>query len=194
MNVVEMKPATSGKASAKPVNDAAGHALGKVLIKEAKATAEADKKAREKRKDTLKRIEGFTRENHLSFRAELEAERSIMALTAETEGMNVTEFRKHDSVFDAVYVTVSLWLKLSRAVEKGYKPDYAESWQYIDAKATETLHATATDDGTPLTNAAPTIRKGRPKADVVEKACKYLDNLNLNAAQTAAIIAHLSKK
>lgn len=187
-NLAEVAPVGKTK-KAGTKEGAAGYALATVLIKAAIDKAEREEKERESMKDTLKRLEKFSREDHLQFRANLEYERNTIRETAESLGFSLTAYKAMDSKSASVDVTVSLWLKMSKAIETHYKPDYSQSWGYISQSATEFNEARAVEKlqaaqaeakaagiAPPVEHVAPTKRKGRTAQPAHEKAIKMLSD------------------
>lgn len=189
MDIVNMKPATSGKGKAKPAaKGASGSALGVLILKQADATADAEVKQAESRKTTLGRLLKFTREDHLSFRTELAARLDTYKLAADTLGLTLEAYKKNDPKVNSVSVTVSLWKKLSEALETGFKPEMEASWGEISVKATEALASKAMDHVGTEDNpqrAAPVIKKkGRPAKSNVEKALDVLNGMPAQDLET----------
>lgn len=187
MEIAKMKPAST-RATAKPASKGnSGAALGLLIVKTAEAEATAEEKKTESRKDTLRRLEKFTREDHLAFRAELDkCEREYKTL-AEAAGFSLTAWRAMVPRCNSVIVTVSLWRKMSMAVETGLDVDYEQPWAYISQKATDAIASkahTGTTDA-PQT-AAPTKRKGRPSKSNYDKAVALLDGMPLQDLEKIA--------
>lgn len=181
MDIAEMKP-TAKKAPAKPASKGnAGSALATLLIRQAEQKAQNETKEKESYKDTLRRVEKFTREDHLAFRAELDAVLDVQKLSAESLGHTLASYRIMNPEANSVAVTVSLWRKMSEACESGYKPDYSQSWGFISVAATSALQAKAsTHIGTeesPARGAPIKKQRGRPAVDNVTKALKVLDGM-----------------
>lgn len=191
MDIAQMKPAAK-KAAAKPTaKGTSGAALGVLILKQADATAEAEIKQAESRKTTLARLIKFTRDDHLAFRTELGARLDTYKLAAETLGLTLEAYRKNDPKVNSVTVTVSMWRKLSEAVETGFRPDLDSGWAEISLKATEALQSKAMDHvGTPENpqRAAPVIKKkGRPGKTNVEKGLAVLDGMPAQDLETIGL-------
>lgn len=189
MDIAEVQP-TAKKASAKTASKGnTGAALATLLIRQAEKKAQAETKEKESYKDTLRRIEKFTRDDHLAFRAELDAVLDVQKLAAESMGHSLASYRIMNPEANSIAVTVSLWRKMSEACETGYKPDYTQSWGYISVTATAALQAKAsTHAGTEESpqRAAPVTKKkkGRPAIDNVTKGIKALDGMPLQDLET----------
>lgn len=189
MDIAEMKP-TAKKAAAKTASKGnSGFALGVLILKQADATAEAELKTAETRKQTLGRLLKFTREDHLEFRKALQARLDEYKASAETLGLTLSAFQQSDPKANSVTVTVSLWKKMSEAIEAGYRPEMDQPWAYISAQATAALMSKASAHvGTAEApqRAAPVVKqkRGRPAADNVAKAIKLLTGMPAQDLET----------
>lgn len=190
MDIVEMTP-VSKKVSAPTAGGAKGSALAVIILKAADKVAEQEVKAAESRKDTLKRICAFTREDHLAFRKALDDRLQIYKDTAASLGLTFEALKASDPKASSISATVSMWRKMSEAVEAGYRPEFEQPWAYISACATTALMAKAADHvGNPENPArsAPTIKKrGRPSKSNVEKALALLDGMPVQDLETIGL-------
>ena len=189
MDIAEMKPTTKKAAAKTAAKGSSGSALGVLILKQADATAEAEIKAAESRKTTLGRLMKFTRDDHLAFRKELQDRLDEYKASAETLGLTLSAFQQSDPKANSVTATVSLWKKMSEAIEAGYKPDMDQPWAYISAQATAALYAKASNhQGTEAEpqRGAPVVKKkkGRPAADNVAKALKVLEGMPAQDLET----------
>jgi hypothetical protein len=136
-NVIERQPIQKkGKADQKGAN---GAALAAVYIKDAEHLAAQTVKVEVSMKDRLRSLEKLTREDHLEFRAALVARQELISQEATKAGLTLTLYREADRADDVVYVTCSLWAKMSSAVETGWKPNYDTHWSEISKAATASL-------------------------------------------------------
>lgn len=187
MEIAEMKPVSKKASANKPEKGNAGAALGVVLLKQADTIAAAEVKQAESRKDTVIRLVKFTRDDHLEFRRTLAERLDSYKMQAEMLNLTLSAYQQSDPSVNSVIVTISLWRKMSEAIETGYKPDMSQSWAYISQKATEALAAKlaphAGTEETPKT-ASPTRRRGRPGKTNVEKALAVLDGMPMQDLET----------
>jgi hypothetical protein len=187
MTALQMSPVSaaknSGKDTTKAAKGAAGHAFALVLIKDAEARAEAEAKKQESLKSRLEKLMPMSREDHLEFRKVLTAKREEITAAATALNMSQAKYMEGDTRASVVNVTVSLWLKLSNAVEKGYKPDFDAPWAAISAGATDHIAAAAnTTTGTGARNQGPTARKGRIGKSAVVKLADFVKQNDLSKA------------
>lgn len=174
---------------------AQGFALGTVIVRNAVETAERESKQAESMKDTLRRLQVLARPEHLSFRAVLEAKLEETKAEAELLGYSLTAYRAMSPKANSVSVTVSMWLKMSKALECGFTPDYDQSWAYNSRKATEQNEAKlakVAPEGSTGTPVNPIARQGRKAASAYDKALKAIEPLSkIELCQLAAHIATL---
>jgi hypothetical protein len=184
-----MKPAGKTKGSAKPsAKGVAGHALGLLILKLADNQAEAEVKQAETRKDTVLRLEKFTREDHLEFRKELADRMDAYRMAAEAIGLTISAYRGNDPKVNSVSVTVSLWLKMSSAIEAGFKPDHTQAWAIISLKATETLQSKAHTGSVENPSAvSPTKKVGRKATSGIDKAKALIETLPMQDKEKLAL-------
>lgn len=185
MDVKEMKPARKGgKVAAKPVaKGATGHALALQLVQVAEEQAEKAVAEAMSRKGTLARIERFTREDHVAFRKELDDRMQSANDMAGSLGVSLNALRRVDTRINTVCAVVSLWRKMSAAVETGYRHDPKETWDCISLQASERLAAKGVNGSPVMTESGagelvrttgPTARRGRKAAPVSDKVIKLL--------------------
>jgi hypothetical protein len=102
--------------------------------------------------------------------------------------MTLEAYKQSDPKVNSIAVTVSMWRKMSEALEAGYKPDFAQPWAYISVQATAALMAKASNHvGTEEApqRAAPVIKKkGRPAKSNVEKALAVLEGMPAQDLET----------
>ena len=172
---------------------AQGFALGTVIVRNAEQAAEHEERQRETMKATLRRLESLARPEHLAFRAVLETKLETIKEEAEVSGYSLTAYRAMMPKVNSVAVTVSLWSKMSKALECGFTPDYDQSWACNNQKATEQVQAKLAktapegEKGTPVNLIA---RKGRRAVSDYDKALKAIETLNkTELTQLAAVIA-----
>jgi len=169
MDLANMKPAGKSKKAATNGALAKGHAMGLLMLRDADKKADAEAKARESMKDTLKRLQGLERDGHLEFRKVLEGRKAEIQERATIANVNLQTWFTMESKDGSVYATISLWLKMSKALETGWIPDYSMAWGIISMAATDALAAKASDGTDKPQTAAPTTRRGRKaKATTVE--------------------------
>lgn len=157
-----------------------GFALGTVLVKNAIAAAEQEVKTAESMKATLQRLQVLARPEHLAFREVLEAKLTQTREEAEVLGYSLTAYRAMSPVVNSVSVTVSMWLKMSKALECGFVPEYDQPWSYLSQKATEQVAAKLAKeapDGEKGTPVNPVARKGRKVISNYDKAIKAIEIL-----------------
>ncbi len=187
MDIAEQKVISNTKTAKPKAIGASGHALAVLLIREAEKAGEREIKEAESRKATLQRIDKFTRDDHLEFRKTLDDRTKLLQEMADVSGFTLNAYCGMDAKANSVRVTISLWRKMSEAVEAGFKPDYKQSWAFISASATEVRQskgAPSPDVDKPQA-AGPTKRKaGRIAISNVDKAKKMLGEFPLQDLQT----------
>jgi hypothetical protein len=181
MDIAEQKVVqsrkNSGKGTTASAKGAAGHAMGVVFVKEAQKAAEQEVKQRESMKDKLKRLTALDRESHLEFRKVLAERVQQITDVAKGMGISLTEYLRGDGISASVYASLSMWAKMSRACETGWKPDMALPWAEISVAATDALAAKAsTGENGETQTANPTKRKGRPQKTLMEKVKALLED------------------
>jgi hypothetical protein len=189
MDIANMKPAGKQKASAKPAAvGVAGSALGILIVKGAYAQAETEVKQAESRKDTVLRLMKFTRDDHLEFRKVLNDTLDTFKQAAESMNLTLQAFKENDPKVNSVSVTVSLWRKMSEAIDIGFKPDMSDSWAALSLKATETLQSKASDGTTDNPSAVnPSRKKGRKATSALDKIKGQIETLPLQDKEKLAL-------
>jgi hypothetical protein len=165
VDLVEMKPISSGKAKASTNGDAAkGSALATVCIKYATKRMEQEEKEQGKLAAIVRSIAELPRDGHKEFRAELSRELELIKELHKIGGGGdgkVTSANMAGYSLNSFKVLVTNWRTISMAVECGYKPEN-KPWALVLAESVAMKHAEASA-GTP-TAELPTKRKAGRKA------------------------------
>lgn len=141
-NVLEQSP-VSTKASA-DVKGTHGSGYAAMLISFLEAKAEAVVKIQVSLKDKLKGFYDFSDDDFAAYHEETRKYRDTIKAEAEKAKLTVTKFRQSAPGVDYVYVSLSEFDRLARAVKTGWRPDVDRlSWAAIKAEATERLDAQA---------------------------------------------------
>jgi hypothetical protein len=120
-----------------------GAGLALVFIKDAEDRAGQELKAELSMKDRIKELMPLTQADHQEFRAALEARRDLIKAEADKAKITMTAYLQADTVARSLNVTLSLWLKMSRAIETGWQPNLEKAWGEISKSATDALDAQA---------------------------------------------------
>ena len=171
------------KAAPAVMAGAYGAGLATVFLNEdEKGIRDAIKKT-ESMKDRLKKLVKFTAEDHAEFRAVLEAKRLNMGTAAKAAGFEnlgdyFTKGGIEGQVAKSLQVTISLWLKMSKATQNGFKPDYEMAWADISSKATQAADAKSAKagegKGTPVNPAAAAAEKAKTASKLLDKAKSFV--------------------
>jgi hypothetical protein len=141
-NMVEKQP-RGKKVSAKGAAGAYGAGLALVFIKEAEESAQAELRAEVSYKDRLRELEKCAREDHLEFRKGLDERRDLIGKEAAKVKLGVAKYLEANTVDRTIYNRLSMWDRMSRACEAGYRPNYDKSWAEISLGASDKLKAQA---------------------------------------------------
>lgn len=141
-------PRKASKKSAKAQPGAQGAALAMVFLQRFEQRADEALKEQLSMKDALRELHdaGMDHDSHIEYRKALEAKRDSITAEGKKGGLTITAYRAADARADSIYVSISLWLKMSRAVELGWNPDYDKAWSEISASATAKLDAQAASE------------------------------------------------
>ncbi len=188
MSDIRKRSVVGGSKSAPAVMAGAhGAGLAVMFLKEDEASirkeyADAEKK-KESMKSRLKKLVSFTAQDHAEFRAVLEAKRLDMGATAKVNGFDklgdyFTQGGIDGQVAKSLQVTISLWLKMSKATQNGFKPDYEMAWADISAKATPyadpKVNMAGGGKGTPVNPAAAAAEKAKTASKLLDKAKSFV--------------------
>jgi len=199
------KPSSTPESKAQAIikgKQAKGEALAEVLISTIHAQCESEEKIKTSLALKIEELKTLTREGHLAFRARIESERESFNLMRkmQTQGMENpledTDVAAKDTLggygFNSFAVRLSQWVKLSNAIERGYKPaKQGFNKTYADAVAFMSSHAASE-------NPSPAKKVGRkPKAQLslleqVQALCKGAEKAELETISAWALRA--SKK
>jgi hypothetical protein len=127
-----------------------GSALATVFLREDEAAIRADFKKQDSMKDRLRKIAGLGTEERVEFRATLEEKRAEIRAAAEAKGMKQQDYFKSSiegRVHGSLNVAISDYSRLSKALDKGWKPDYSMHWLDLKLKATEALDSSGSSGG-----------------------------------------------
>lgn len=168
-------PVDQVKAAAK-ANGAKGTALATVCVAYATKCAKEDESRSEKLRSIVKSIGDLTREGHVAFRSELQAELDMIASLEKGVG---AEKRTMGYSMNSFRTMVSNWKTISQACELGLKTkdadDAPKSWGQVLGEAVHIKHAHASDSQNPAT---PTKRKaGRKTLTDLDRAKAAFDKL-----------------
>lgn len=137
-NVLEMTP-VSGQASAS-VKGTHGAAVGAELIKFLEDKAKAVVAEQKPLKMRLKAFYDFSDDDFDGYFATSRHYRDEIKKKADAAKLTITKFRQSAPGIDYVYVSLSEFDRLARAVKTGWRPDVDRlSWAAIKAEATERL-------------------------------------------------------
>lgn len=171
-----------------------GHTLAASIIASAIKSGERVLAEQRSRKDTLRLLMEF-RDNadHIAFRQDLEAKLSEVKADAEKATLSLNAYSEANPIAASIRAEVSLWTKMSNAVEKGFTGqavDLDKSWGEISKAATAHLDNMRTSTGAPATgkhtNAGPKQRKAGRKAKPLLDKAKEFAKANLRDATTNA--------
>ena len=193
MDVAEMKPISSGKASAgNKVDVAKGAALAVVCVKYATKVMEEEEKRGNKLKLIIKSIAELPHDGHVEFRAELTKELNLLKELTAAAGTKKAHMAGYS--LNSFAVLVSNWKTISTAVELGYKPG-EKSWPVVVSESVQMreAHASNSAEGAQL----PIKRKaGRKATPLIEKAQAAAEKLSPEefvqfAAWVATTLKHM---
>jgi hypothetical protein len=148
----------AGKAKAN-VAGAAGHALATLIIAEATMVGELLEKSMTSRKDKLAKLIGLDGDGRKEFMADMTAKQAEINDDAKAvQGRSLRDYMEDYPKAGSIYAECSLWLRMAKAVDLGWKPtnDKGEAlpqkawpeWRLLGMQATKALDA-----------------KGKPSAD-----------------------------
>lgn len=144
-NVLERTPVAQ-QASAN-VSGAYGAGIAVVFIREteayAKKVADVEVKGERTMKDRLRDLIPLSLDDHIGFRNGLQQRVDAIGKEADDFKLSVSDYRKSNKVANVVYVTLSMWKKLSSAIAAGWKPDFDKPWSEISQSATAANDAQA---------------------------------------------------
>lgn len=129
----------SGKSTSAAAKGAHGAATAAVFIKAADDSARNAIKAQTTMKERLLSLVPFTKEDHMEFRAALEAQKTAYKAAADAKKISVQDYFKSGDegrIAAIVQTTVSMWQKMSLAVQAGWKPDTSKVWAELSKEAT----------------------------------------------------------
>lgn len=142
----------SDLASRKPVTGAAsadvkgthGSSVGEMLIKFLQTKAETIVKVSVSLKDKVREFYDFSDEDFEAYFNTTKAYREQIALEAAKAKLNVTQYRKAAEGVDYIYVSLSEFDRIARAVKTGWRPELRDmSWADVKMGATERLGSEA---------------------------------------------------
>lgn len=139
-NVLEQST-VSGQASA-DMKGTHGSGYAALLIKYLSEKADQQVKIQISLKDKLKGMMDFSEDDFAAYFEETRKYRDAIKADADKAKLTVTKFRQAAPGIDYVYVSLSEFDRMARALKTGWKPDFDKAWAEIKASATERLDAT----------------------------------------------------
>ncbi len=186
------KPSATPEAKAKQLakgKEAIGEALAETLISAIHAQCESEEKIKGSLTLKIEELKTLTREGHLAFRARIESERESFNLMRKMSAKGMANPLENEDIaakdtlggygFASFAVRLSQWVKLSNAIERGYKPPkQGFNKTYADAVAFMSSHAASE-------NPSPAKKVGRRKKtelsllEQVQALCKGAEKAEL---------------
>lgn len=186
------KPSSTPDSKAKQLTkgkEAKGCALAEVLISAIHAQCESEEKIKNNLSLKIDELKTLSREGHLAFRARIESERESFNLMRKMQAKGMANPLENEDVaekdtlggygFASFAVRLSQWVKLSNAIERGYKPaKQGFNKTYADAVAFMGAHA-ASENPSPAKKVG---RKAKPALSLLEQVqalCKQASKAEL---------------
>jgi len=190
------KPSATPESKAQAIikgKQAKGEALAEVLISAIHAQCDSEEKVKTSLSLKIEELKTLTREGHLAFRARIESERESFNLMRkmQTKGManplEDSDVAAKDTLggygFNSFAVRLSQWVKLSNAIERGYKPaKQGFNKTYADAVAFMSSHA-ASENPSPAKKVG---RKPKAQLSLLEQVQGILANATKADLETVA--------
>ncbi len=176
------KPASTPESKAKQLvkgKEALGEALAETLINAIHAQCESEEKIKTSLTLKIEELKKLSREGHLAFRARIESERESFNLMRKMQSKGLSNPLENEDIaakdtlggygFASFAVRLSQWVKLSNAIERGYKPaKQGFNKTYADAVAFMSSHA-ASENPSPAKKVG---RKAKPTLSLLEQVQK----------------------
>jgi hypothetical protein len=143
-NVAERQPVSTAASANVVGTHGSGFAASLLKFLEEKASAAI--KIQVSLKDKLKGFYDFSAEDFTAYFAETKKYREAIKAEADKAKLTVTKFRECTPGVDYVYVSISEFDRLAKAVSTGWRPDVDRlTWAAIKAEATARLDSVAKD-------------------------------------------------
>jgi hypothetical protein len=114
-----------------------GAAIGAVVLKMIASHASIDQKVKAELKQNLRALLPLSKEGHERFRKTLDGRVAEINSAMKSAGMEkLADYFKLNPRTASEYSSISSWARLSAAVQKGWTPDFDESWSNILKTAT----------------------------------------------------------
>lgn len=188
-NLEERTPVQAATASA-GVKGALGHAMAELIIAEADAAGMAMERVTVSRKDKLARIIAMGDDDRVACREDLLGKQARIAEEAAAiPGRGLKDYMEDFPRANSVYVECSMWTRICKAVNAGWRPKGADGaelkqeqwpeWRILSMEATKALDAVGKPSANgknpelvPGKKANGKGGKGRPQLTIVQKAVK----------------------